>query len=784
MRQHFYSGRGVEVAGFGVLGDYFETARDKRSRNRLRVRVSQCLRRNKRHPPEMLEYVLFHHSSSVLYTQPARAGEGAGKHTHRLPARSIAESGDDSCGPSLRCDADSTPMAKARDERHRYGQHYTPHEVARLLAAFAVRSPGDVVFDPSCGDGRLLAEALKLKQRLADRNGLTKSVSADEGFGVERAASAVKAARRTGARVAAADFFDVGPGERLNRSVTVPRAVDAIIGNPPYIRQEVIGPRGKRQIEARLAIDQLASPDLFWPRWSGRSDIYVYFFAHSIRFLKEHGRLVFLTASSWLDARYGAALRHFLLNNFRVIAVIESAAENFFDDASINTCITVLEREADSAARKTNPIRFVRFNRSLSQILGDRDRTPTRSDRALHLTREIQKGELVSSDSYRLRSIAQAELGSAVTEEQRTRVGFERGWGKYLRADDVFFNVIGRGRSRMLSLSKLASVRFGVKTGANEFFYVKENGRDAKIKARMLALSDVASVRRGITTGANEFFYLSRASLTEGKKADSAGVPSQQGRSTNGLTVVCDSGGTVREIESELLSPVVFSLKDIPEILLEKVESQRMLFNCGFRASDLAGTRALEYIKCGERAGYHRRPSCAAREPWYSVTRGRKPAPLIFPSKVGERWLVALNKARVFEDKKLYGVFPAHSVPAVTLAALLNSTWARYYAEVTCRQMTGAQAIADIDVAIAEQILLPDPRKLSAALKKRLEAALADLSRRRICSVFEEIKRSDRRRLDALVLEAIGFRDRSERETVLNELYQAVTSLVRARLAR
>ena len=124
---------------------------------------------------------------------------------------------------------------------------------------------------------------------------------------------------------------------------------DAVIGNPPYIRQEVIGPSGKRRIESRLALDQLASPDAFWPRWSGRSDIYVYFFAHSIRFLKAHGRLVFLTASSWLDAGYGAALRQFLLNNFRVIAVIESAAESFFADASINTCITVLERDADCA---------------------------------------------------------------------------------------------------------------------------------------------------------------------------------------------------------------------------------------------------------------------------------------------------------------------------------------------------------------------------------------------------------------------------------------------------
>jgi hypothetical protein len=120
----------------------------------------------------------------------------------------------------------------------------------------------------------------------------------------------------------------------------------------------------------------------------------------------------------------------------------------------------------------------------------------------------------------------------------------------------------------------------------------------------------------------------------------------------------------------------------------------------------------------------------------------------------------------------------------LVLAALLNSTWARYYAEVTCRQMTGAQAIADIDVIVAEQILLPDPRNLPASIKKRLEAAISELSRRPIYSVFEEVKRSDRQRLDSAVLEAIGFRSRSEREAALNQLYEAVSKLVVARLSR
>jgi hypothetical protein len=161
-----------------------------------------------------------------------------------------------------------------------------------------------------------------------------------------------------------------------------------------------------------------------------------------------------------------------------------------------------------------------------------------------------------------------------------------------------------------------------------------------------------------------------------------------------------------------------------------------------------------------------------------------KPAPLIFPSKVGERWVVALNRAGVFEDKKLYGIFPSKGVSELALAALLNSTWARYYAEITCRQMTGAQAIADIDVSIAEQIVIPDPRELSPALKSKLEATVLALSCRSVGSIFEEVKHPGRRRLDELTLEAIGFSERSERREVLEDLYEAVSELVRARLSK
>jgi len=704
-----------------------------------------------------------------------------------------------------------------KDERHRYGQHYTPPDVARLLAAFAVRSAADTVFDPSCGDGRLLVEAMIAKKGLATRS---KRIVQSEVFGLDRSHSAIELAADTGAQVAVADFFDVEPSATLNH-LELPGSFDAIIGNPPYIRQEVIGKRDKRRIEARLAKDREASPEVFWPRWSGRSDIYVYFFAHAICFLKEGGRLVFLTASSWLDAGYGAALREFLLNNFRIVAIIESAAESFFADASINTSITVLERESEARARMDNSIKFVRLNRPLSEMAEMISSGKTKHvDWRRALANEIEReSHSVATDAHRIRVIEQARLiackggppwppliGKEVATAKKgssprhplagkdlalARRGGHggppiQGWGKYLRADDVFFHILERGRTRLQPLSGLARVRFGVKTGANDFFYVTENrqkegekgerGNGKGKSERLTELGSLASVRRGLTTGANDFFYLRQRSIKHP-------TPNPQPPTPSSIAVI-DSSGSTRTIESRFLTPVIFSLKEIPGIGLNQVEGGKLFFHCSANRDELTGSLALKYIRSGERAGYDARPSCAAREPWYSVANGRRPAPLIFPSKVGERWLVALNRAGVFEDKKLYGIFPARGVSALVLAALLNSTWARYYAEITCRQMTGAQAIADIDVAVAEQIMIPDPRNISPPIKRKLVAAVLELSRRPVGSVFEEIKRPDRLRLDGLTLEAIGFTQKLERDAVLDQLYKAVTELVALRISK
>jgi hypothetical protein len=98
--------------------------------------------------------------------------------------------------------------------------------------------------------------------------------------------------------------------------------------------------------------------------------------------------------------------------------------------------------------------------------------------------------------------------------------------------------------------------------------------------------------------------------------------------------------------------------------------------------------------------------------------------------------------------------------------------------------MTGAQAIADIDVTVAEQVLIPDPRSLPAALEFELGDALSAIAKRRTRSVFEEVKLEDRRRLDDLALQAMGFNGQRDRKRLLEQLYISVLELVRRRVEK
>jgi hypothetical protein len=267
------------------------------------------------------------------------------------------------------------------EERHRWGQHFTGDDVVDLINAFCIRGADVAVLDPACGSGSFLVRAYYRKQYLNRRKPhlalLSELFGCDIGVYPAHLATLNLAAREINdeanyPRIARRDFFDVNldksfcslPDGHGTSEITLPK-LGAVVGNPPYVRQEKLGR------EAKLKISGVVTERAPTTRLSGRSDVHCYFWPAAAHFLGEDGYFGFLTSSSWLDVEYGFALQGWILENFRIIAICESEAEPWFEDARVKTCVTILQRCVDRTARMNSLVRFVQFKRQLADIIDE-----------------------------------------------------------------------------------------------------------------------------------------------------------------------------------------------------------------------------------------------------------------------------------------------------------------------------------------------------------------------------------------------------------------------------
>lgn len=331
-----------------------------------------------------------------------------------------------------------------------WGQFATPIDVADLLLGFCLRRSDDRLLDPGCGDGALLQRAALWRSWLA-------AGRPEEGgvlYGIELDPEAAPAATIPGAVIERANFFTLDPGNYT--------PFDTIIGNPPYTRAEWIeqiefGPGQPALFPGEEAADTPVTmlPKTMSATLSGRAGLHAYFFLHSLGFLREGGRLGFVVPNGWLDVSYGEGLKRFLLDHFRIVAVIESAVERWFSPARVNTCLVILERAGDRESRKANRVRFARLRRPLHELLGhDLDSRRVATVEQL-VTRLMPASDRVTSGV------------SVRVCEQDALMATDR-WGVVLRAPEFYLH---RHAQPVTPLAEWAAVQRGYTTGANDFFY-------------------------------------------------------------------------------------------------------------------------------------------------------------------------------------------------------------------------------------------------------------------------------------------------------------------------
>ena len=191
---------------------------------------------------------------------------------------------------------------------------------------------------------------------------------------------------------------------------------------------------------------------------AGNSDLYCYFYARALQLIRANGIHVFVCSNSWLDVAYGLQLQEYLSNRSHLQAIYESAVERQFTTAQINTLISVLRRIDGSDRHETL---FVSLQAPFDIAIAD-------------------------TNHQRRLSLPKGELSQLSPPDSKSFQGYK--WGaKQLRAPNICLHIIETKKDSLARVGDFATVKLGITTGANDFFYVDEQRiRQFEIEERYL----------------------------------------------------------------------------------------------------------------------------------------------------------------------------------------------------------------------------------------------------------------------------------------------------------
>jgi hypothetical protein len=702
------------------------------------------------------------------------------------------------------------------EERSKFGQFYTRVEIVDLINSFCIRTGKEKILDPACGGGTFLVRAYARKRELDP--GRKHGELLKDLFGIDISHFAthlttINLATRNliddenYPQIGRSDFFDIEPHRRFiqlpthiqakglgkdqHREVKIP-PLEAVVGNPPYIRQEEIPKfKGKDKKspshgtkEFYLDLVKIESG----AKLSGRSDIHCYFWPHASSFLKDDGYLCLLTSSQWLDVEYGFRLQEWILNNFEIVTVMESIDEPWFVGARVSTAVTILQRQKDETKRMNNTVRFIQLRRPISELLPHEDVTTA----AAVDTADAFRDELLTlkanttNERYRARLVRQGDLW-----DEGVRLGIMMGksedvgtdnpehqdgqyyggkWGVHVRAPDLWFDLLDNFGDRLTPLGNITDVRFGVKTGKDCFFFPKDCSEDCLRKQENPMVFEV------------EY-----------------GVPRSKVESGKVKLVRCGEGRSeIRPLEAKYLEPEVHSLMEVHTYAVTSHACSNSILLVNERQSKLLDPYVSEYINWGESMGYHKNATCASRatqnQDWYNLTQHKRPV-IIVPKIQQYRLVAFLNTERLYQNSSLLGIYDVPSEMTDALCAVLNSTIAILSRLVHARVL-GNEANVQLDVYSAKMMPVPDLTKASPHMLRRISKlfshfkkreSLQFVSERRLREMSYSLKGQkagldalsdqceldmpDRRELDDAVLEMLGVKTKKHRDQLIDELY-------------
>jgi len=486
---------------------------------------------------------------------------------------------------------------------------------------------------------------------------------------------------------------------------------------------------------------------------------------------------------------FGKYLQEYFLDNFKIIAIIESKVERWFEDADINTAITILEKCSYEKARDSNLVKFVYLKKPLREFIPATDDEKVRwsavdglvdfieqcgAEHAKEISFLGKKLWIYEDDKLRVTMISQADLYAEGWNEEENRYEGSK-WGKYIRAPEIFFKILEKGKDLFVPLKKIAEVRRGFTTGANEFFYLTDEqiqnwGIEREFWMHPVKYDEWSRIKE----------FIPKEDIWIDKNGEY--FRKSQYASDYKLNEVLIDGNVIWVPNYVIKSP-----RECKSIIVDPKDLKYRVLMIHRDKRDLAGTNVLKYIEWGEEQGFHERPTCASRQRWYDLEK-RDYGNGFWMMTVRDRFISWLSPGHIYVDARLYDIYVKKEQWTEFLIAHLNSTLNTLIIELSSRSYGGGGGPIDVKVYEVMQLLVPNPDLILNYLEE-ISQVIKELSKREIGNIFKEIGtykvdevslsnvNPSRLKLDEIFMNKILGLSSEE----LLEVYKAVVDLVKAR---
>jgi hypothetical protein len=285
----------------------------------------------------------------------------------------------------------------------------------------------------------------------------------------------------------------------------------------------------------------------------------------------------------------------------------------------------------------------------------------------------------------------------------------ETKWSKFLKAPKIYWDILKKGKGKWKRLGDIADVQSGIKTGANEFFYLQEV---------------------------------------------------KDGNPPIGLKLLKNGIGEEWLIEEQFLKPVIKSPREIKGYVVKKEDlkfSVLMVNGYSRKEIDKKFPYLAKYLNRGEEVGYSDRSTLKSRKNWWELFENSSNLVTLTASNSRHRFF--LNKFKVPVNNRFYTI---ESDKEKNIFFSINSMIVQ--SQIQLNSTSLGEGVLDVRSYEIADLLVP---------------IIENLKSTAINFEDSEVQKN----LDREILLSLGYSS-DEVETVLNELYDAVSDLVNSRLSK